>query len=60
MNARLRIIRPNSLEPDGNVQIIVTDEEKHKVTCTLPISMFAYAIMGVSGIDCDMEIREMQ
>ena len=59
MNARLRIIRPNSLDPDGEVQIIVTDEEKHKVTCTLPISMFAYAIMGVSGIDCDMEIREI-
>ena len=59
MNARLRIIRPNSLDPKGNVQVIVTDEEKHKVTCTLPISMFAYAIMGVSGIDCDMEIREI-
>ena len=60
MNARLRIIRPNSLDPKGNVQVIVTDEEKHKVTCTLPISMFAYAIMGVSGIDCDMEIKEIK
>lgn len=60
MNARLRIVRPNSLEPNGNVQIIVADEEKHKVTCTLPISMFTYAIMGVSGIDCDMEIREIK
>ena len=60
MNAILRIIRPNSLDPKGNVQVIVTDEEKHKVTCTLPISMFAYAIMGVSGIDCDMEIKEIK
>ena len=60
MNARLRIMRSISIEPNGNVQIIVTDEEKHKVTCTLPISMFAYAIMGVSGIDCDMEIMEIK
>lgn len=60
MNARLRIIRPNSLEPNNNVQIILTDEEKHKVTCTLPISMFAYAVMGVSGIDCEMEIVNMK
>ena len=60
MNARLRIIRSNSIEPDGNVQIIITDEEKHKVTCTLPISMFTYAVMGVSGIDCDIEIKEIQ
>ena len=59
MNARLRIIKPNSLEPNDHVQVIVTDGEKHKVTCTLPISMFAYAIMGVSGIDCDMEIKEI-
>ena len=60
MNARLRIQKPNSLEPDSNVQIIIVDDEKHRVTCTLPISMFTYALMGVSGIDCDMEIKEMK
>lgn len=59
MNARLRIIRPNSLDPDNATVEIVVSDRKNKVTCTLPISMFAYAVMGVSGIDCDMEIREI-
>lgn len=62
--ARLRIHKPNSLEPnrlepDGVVQIIIVDEEKHKVHAWLPISDFAYAVMGVSGIDCDMEITDI-
>lgn len=60
MKARLRIHKPNSIEPDGVVQIIIVDDEKHKVHASLPISDFAYAIMGVSGIDCDMEIKEMK
>lgn len=65
MKARLRIhkpnsIEPNSIEPNGVVQIIIVDEEKHKVHAWLPISDFAYAIMGVSGIDCEMEIVNMK
>ena len=59
MNARLRIIRPNSLDPDNATVEIVVSDRKNKVTCTLPISMFASAIMGVSGMDCDMEITEI-
>lgn len=60
MKARLRIHKPNSIEPDGVVQIIIVDEEKHKVHAWLPISDFAYAMMGVSGIACEMEIVDMK
>lgn len=60
MKARLRIHKPNSIEPDGIVQIIITDANRCKVECTLPIADFAYAVMGVSGIDCEMEIKEMK
>ena len=60
MKARLRIHKPNSIEPDGVVQIIITDENKQKVHVQLPIVDFAYAVMGVSGIDCEMEIVDMK
>lgn len=36
--ARLRIHKPNSLEPDGVVQIIIVDENKQKVHAWLPYS----------------------
>ena len=60
MKARLRIQKPNSIEPDGVVQIIITDANRCKVECTLPIAYFAYALMGVSGIDCEMETVDMK
>ena len=59
MKARLRIHKPNSIELDGIVQIIITDENKQKVHVQLPIADFAYAVMGVSGIDCEMEITDI-
>ena len=60
MKARLRMHKPNSLEPDGVVQIIIVDENKQKVHAWLPIADFAYAVMGVSGIDCETEITNMK
>ena len=60
MKARLRIHKPNSVEPDGVVQIIIVDQNKQKVHAWLPIADFAYAVMGVSGIDCEMEIINMK
>ena len=57
--ARIRFHKPNSIETDGIVQIIITDDCKNHVYCTLPISSFAYAIMGTSGIDCEMDIKKL-
>ena len=60
--ARIRFHKPNSLEdeysPKANAEIIVTDEDKSKVYITIPMSSLAYALMGVSGIDCEMEITK--
>ena len=56
--ARLRIHKPNSIEPDGEVQIILSDGTT-KVHAVLPIANFAYALMGTSGIDCEMEIIQL-
>lgn len=57
--ARIRFHKPNSLDdeysPKLNAEIIV-DEEKNKVYITILMSSLAYALMGVSGIDCEMEI----
>ena len=55
-NARLRITKPNSVDPDGTTIITITGEDQI-VTCQLPIADFAYALMGVSGIDCELEVK---
>ena len=61
--ARIRFHKPNSLDdeygPKLNAEIIVVDEEKNKVYITIPMSNLAYALMGVSGIDCEMEIEQI-
>ena len=61
--ARIRFHKPNSLEdeysPKANAEIIVVDEEKNKAYITIPMSSLAYALMGVSGIDCEMEIEQL-
>ena len=61
--ARIRFHKPNSLDdeysPKLNAEIIVVDEDKSKVYITIPMSSLAYALMGVSGIDCEMEIKQL-
>ena len=54
MKARIRFTRPNSLDGE-NVVVTITDMEKHKVEVTIPIKSLMHAIMGVAGVDCEME-----
>jgi hypothetical protein len=58
MKARIRFTRPNSLDGE-NVLVTVTDMEKHKVEVTIPIKNLMHAIMGVAGVDCEMEITDI-
>ena len=57
MEGRIRIVKPNSIDKDGIVTVVITSEV-NKVECTLSVSDFAYALMGVSGIDCELNIYE--
>jgi len=58
MKARIRFTRPNSLDGE-NALVTVTDMEKHKVEVTIPIKNLMHAIMGVAGVDCEMEIVDI-
>ena len=58
MKARIRFTRLNSLDSE-NALITITDMEKHKVEVTIPIKSLMHAIMGVAGVDCDMEIIDI-
>ena len=57
MKGRIRVEKPNSISKDGIVTVVITSEV-NKVECTIPVSDFAYALMGVSGIDCELSIHE--
>jgi hypothetical protein len=58
MKARIRFTRPNSLDGE-NVLVTVTDMEKHKVEVIIPVKSLMHAIMGVAGVDCEMEITDI-
>ena len=55
MKARIRFTRP--IELDGeNAIITITDMKKHKVEIVIPMKSLMHALMGVSGVDCEMDI----
>ena len=58
MKARIRFTRLSSLDSE-NVLITITDMKKHKVEVTVPMVSLMHAIMGVAGIDCNMEIIDI-
>lgn len=58
MKARIRFTRLSSLD-SKNALITITDMKKHKVEVVVPMVSLMHAIMGVAGIDCDMEIMDI-
>ena len=58
MKARIRFTRPNSLDSE-NVLVTITDMKKIKVEVIIPMKSLMHALMGVAGIDCDMEITDI-
>ena len=58
MKARIRFTSPNELDGE-NAIITITDIEKTKVEVTVPMKSLMFALMGVAGIDCDMEITDI-
>ena len=58
MKARIRFTSPNGLDGE-NAIITITDMEKTKVEVTIPMKSLMHALMGVAGIDCEMEITDI-
>ena len=58
MKARIRFTSPIGLDGE-NAIITITDMEKTKVEVTIPMKSLMHALMGVAGIDCDMEIIDI-
>ena len=58
MEARIRFTSPKGLDGE-NAIITITDMKKTKVEVIVPMKSLMHALMGVAGIDCDMEITDI-
>ena len=58
MKARIRFTSPKGLDGE-NAIITITDMKKTKVEVTIPMKSLMHALMGVAGIDCEMEITDI-
>ena len=58
MKARIRFTSPKGLDGE-NAIITITDMKKIKVEVTIPMKSLMHALMGVAGIDCEMEITDI-
>ena len=59
MYARIRFTKPNSLDAENTLITIADYEKGTKVEVTIPVKSLMHAIMGVAGVDCEMEINDI-
>lgn len=52
----IRIQKTPDVTADAEVRVIITTDDK-VIEAKLPLYSFAHAVMGVAGIDCEVDIR---
>ena len=55
MKARIRFTSPIGLDGEDAI-ITITDIKKCKVEIVIPMKSLMHALMGVAGVDCEMDI----
>lgn len=52
----IRIMKTPDTTAEAEVRVVLTTEDK-VIEAKLPLYSFAHAVMGVAGIDCEVDIR---
>ena len=57
MKSTIRIMKTPDITSEATVIVVLTTDEK-VIEAKMPIYAFAHAVMGVSGIDCEISEKE--